>query len=301
MTIDRPMSVIKSPDPVYAMIESHKAISIAYDKAVNHPAVGNSSHPQRTEKERVSDRAMKELLTQTKRLFDFKPTTSAGVASLLRYISSLQVWQMPGSFSEPSEIRGMKDLCKSMATALEAATASAMPADNPAARELDDRALLEVGDRFDQVAKRQIEAEARCDELFVPIEEAIEAQATWPDDQMKWSRSDAQNYHAARGRVIEEIGAEWEALLDEIEGPLGRDIDVLTRAIWATPARSVAGLAVKARAGALACSKLWEEPFEKLDWVDMAARALIEATLEAAGLPSAPEYLGKEIAAEPAA
>jgi len=114
------------PDPVYAMIESHKAISIAYDKAVNHPAVGDSRHSQNAEAERISNRAMKELGAQTKRLFAFKPTTSAGVASLLRYISSLQVWQMPGCFSEPREIKGMKDLCRSMAVALEAADGKAV-------------------------------------------------------------------------------------------------------------------------------------------------------------------------------
>ena len=107
------MTVVKIPDPVYAMIESHKAISIAYDKAVNHPAVGDSHHPQRAEADRISNRAMKEMLTQTKRLFAFKPSTSAGVASLLRYISSLPVWQMPGHFSEPREVKGMKDLCRS--------------------------------------------------------------------------------------------------------------------------------------------------------------------------------------------
>jgi hypothetical protein len=120
------MSAIKFPDPVYAMIESHKAISIAYDKAVNHPAVGDSRHPQCTQAERISDRAMKELLAQTKLLFAFKPSTSAGVASLLRYISSLQVWQMPGCFSEPREVKGMKDLCKSLAVALEAADGKAV-------------------------------------------------------------------------------------------------------------------------------------------------------------------------------
>jgi hypothetical protein len=62
------MTAIKIPDPVYAMIESHKAISIAYAKAVNHPAVG-----------------------------------------------------------EPREIKGMKDLCKSLAVALEAADGKAVP------------------------------------------------------------------------------------------------------------------------------------------------------------------------------
>jgi hypothetical protein len=120
------MSVIKIPDPVYAMIESHKAISAAYHKAVIHPAVGDPCHPQRVEKERISDRAMEELFAQTNRLFAFKPSTSAGVASLLRYISSLKVWQMPECFGEPREIKGMKDLCKSLAAALEAADGKAV-------------------------------------------------------------------------------------------------------------------------------------------------------------------------------
>jgi hypothetical protein len=102
-----------APDPVYAMIESHRAISIAYHNAVNHPAVGDPRHPQSAEKERISDRAMKELFVQINRLFAFKPSTSAGVAALLRYISSLPVWQMPGHFSEPREVKGMKDLCRS--------------------------------------------------------------------------------------------------------------------------------------------------------------------------------------------
>ena len=121
-----PPTNTSAPDPVYAMIESHKAISTAYDKAVSHPAVGDSRHSQRAEAERISNRAMKELLAQTKRLFAFKPSTSAGVASLLRYISSLPVWQMPGCFSEPREVKGMKDLCKSLAAALEAANGKAV-------------------------------------------------------------------------------------------------------------------------------------------------------------------------------
>jgi hypothetical protein len=119
-------SAAAAADPVYAMIESHKSLSVAYDKAVNHPAVGNSRHPQCAKAERISNRAMNELLAQTKRLFAFKPSTSAGVAALLRYISSLQVWQLPGCFSESREIKGMKNLCRSMAVALEAADGKAV-------------------------------------------------------------------------------------------------------------------------------------------------------------------------------
>jgi hypothetical protein len=117
----RPYPHIKrgESDPVYAMIETHRSASIAYDKAVNHPAVGNSDHPQCAEKERISDSAQRELLKQVDRLFAFIPSTSAGVASLLLYISSLRDWQMPAYFSEEREIRGLKKLCKTMANALD--------------------------------------------------------------------------------------------------------------------------------------------------------------------------------------
>jgi hypothetical protein len=98
------MTVIKFSDPVYAMIESHKALSIACDEAVD-PA--------------ILDCLASDLVHLADRLFAFRPPTSAGVASLLRYISSLEVWQMPACFSEPREIEGMKSLCGSLAAALE--------------------------------------------------------------------------------------------------------------------------------------------------------------------------------------
>ncbi len=104
-------------DPVYAMIERHKELSVAYSKAVNHPDVGNSVR-KNPAAERASNRAMKQLLDQARRLFAFKPSTAEGVEALLRYISSLKEWELPGDYSGESELRRLKQLTKSLAEAL---------------------------------------------------------------------------------------------------------------------------------------------------------------------------------------
>ena len=151
--------------------------------------------------------------------------------------------------------------------------------------------LIEIGEKFDEAAKQQIRAFARSDELFEPIHDAIEAQATWPDDQEKWTIDDSKTYHEPRSRVIDDIGAEWTAVTNEIQDVHHWRTDELMQAIWTTPAHSLAGLGIKARAAAFACSSYWAEPFTELDWDKKGSRALIEAVLDVAGLPPAPQFL----------
>jgi hypothetical protein len=120
---DQPTTLIRSRravDPVYAMIESHRAASRAFNKACSHPAIGDYSHPQNADAERVNNLAMQECSKYTKQLFAFRPSTSAGVVSLLRYISTLEVWEMPSCFNESDTVRGVKKFCKTMAAAIEA-------------------------------------------------------------------------------------------------------------------------------------------------------------------------------------
>jgi hypothetical protein len=152
--------------------------------------------------------------------------------------------------------------------------------------------LIEIGDKFDEAAKQQIETNARSNELFEPIHEAVEAQATWPDDQEKWTADDAKTYLETRFRVIDDIGAEWTAVTNELQNVHHWRTEKLMRAIWDTPARDVTGLGIKAKAAALACNHYWDTPFDELDWEVKGARALIDAVLDAAGLPPAPQFLG---------
>jgi hypothetical protein len=104
-------------DPVFAVIERHKALSTAYDVAVNHPDVGDDS-PEFAAVNEISNHAGGEMIDHADIMFAFRPTTSAGVEALLGYISTLEDWQMPRGLTEPSEIEALKNLCGSLSIAL---------------------------------------------------------------------------------------------------------------------------------------------------------------------------------------
>jgi hypothetical protein len=96
----------------------------------------------------------------------------------------------------------------------------------------------------------------------------------------------------ALGRQFEEIAAKVRKLynsasandhVEVIEAMLGR-LEPNERAIMATPARTVAGLGVKARHAAYVMSEYWDAPIDKIDWDARAVRLLIEAVCESAGL-----------------
>ncbi|MEN3287829.1 MAG: hypothetical protein V7634_2129 [Bradyrhizobium sp.] len=54
-------------------------------------------------------------------------------------------------------------------------------------------------------------------------------------------------------------------------------LDPIEQAIMATPARTIAGLGVKARHAAYVVSHYWEAPIDRIDWDARAIRLLIEA------------------------
>ena len=97
----------------------------------------------------------------------------------------------------------------------------------------------------------------------------------------------------ALGRQLEEIAAKVRKLynsasandhVEVIEATLSR-LEPIERAIMATPARTVAGLGVKARHAAYVMSEYWDAPIDKIDWDARAVRLLIEAVCETAGVP----------------
>jgi hypothetical protein len=75
-----------------------------------------------------------------------------------------------------------------------------------------------------------------------------------------------------------------EARTRHVETILAR-LDPIERAIMATPARTIAGLGVKARHAAYVMSQYWEEPVDQIDWEAKAVRLLIEAVCEVARTP----------------
>jgi hypothetical protein len=103
-------------DPVFAVIERHKALSVAFDTAVGNVSPVPGNHPEYDHLSDISCQAGSELYEQTEKMFEFRPASLSGVATLLKYIASLKDWQMPNLFSEP--IEGMQDLCRTMAAAI---------------------------------------------------------------------------------------------------------------------------------------------------------------------------------------
>lgn len=76
----------------------------------------------------------------------------------------------------------------------------------------------------------------------------------------------------------------------KIESVLAR-LEPVEQAIMATPARTIAGLGIKARHAAYVVSEYWDAPIEQIDWDARAVRLLIEAVCKAADvlLPFASE------------
>jgi hypothetical protein len=105
--------------------------------------------------------------------------------------------------------------------------------------------------------------------------------------------TDADSALLALGKQFEEIAAEIQKLynsasmdghLEQIEAMLGR-LQPVETAIMAMPARTIAGLGVKARHAAYVMSEYWNRPTDRIDWDARAVRRLIEAVCESAGTP----------------
>ena len=86
-------------DPIFPIIEHHRALSAAYDAAVAHPGVGDDS-PEFKAQNDLTDRACTMLLDHSDTLFSFRPHTADGLVAMFEYLPTLEEWQLP---------RGMDD------------------------------------------------------------------------------------------------------------------------------------------------------------------------------------------------
>ncbi|MDU0960329.1 MAG: hypothetical protein E6614_01260 [Bradyrhizobium sp.] len=123
-----------------------------------------------------------------------------------------------------------------------------------------------------------------------------------PDNVSRRSTSDLANIRfkatdddlglIVLGKQLEEAVAKIRALydpsspdhLERIEAMLG-DLAPIEQAIMATPARTLAGLGVKARHAAYVNSEHWDAPIDEIDWDARAVRSLIEAVCDVAAIP----------------
>ncbi|WP_316159293.1 hypothetical protein [Bradyrhizobium sp. SZCCHNRI3042] len=103
------------------------------------------------------------------------------------------------------------------------------------------------------------------------------------------------------GKQLEEALAEIRALydpaspddLDRIETMLA-ELAPIEQAIMGTPARTIAGLGVKARYAAYVVSEYWNAPIDQIDWDARAVRSLIEAVCDVSSIPYSFESNSKE-------
>jgi hypothetical protein len=79
-------------------------------------------------------------------------------------------------------------------------------------------------------------------------------------------------------------GIDADAKTKQSEAILAR-LYPIEQAIMATPARTIAGLGVKARHAAYVMSQHWKAPIDQIDWDARAVRLLIEAVCEFARTP----------------
>jgi hypothetical protein len=125
----------------------------------------------------------------------------------------------------------------------------------------DDSALLTLERQFNEIAA----------DIF-----AIQRETSWSPAQFLTHQNREVNYCA---------GYSEEVRTRQVETMLAR-LAPIERALMATPARTIAGLGVKARYAAYVMSQYWEEPVDQIDWEAKAVRLLlIEAVCEVARMP----------------
>ena len=126
----------------------------------------------------------------------------------------------------------------------------------------DDSALLTLERQFNEVAADLFAVQSVRDELVAG----------------SVSRSSESRSELLRPEYSEEVRTR------QVETILAR-LAPIERALMATPARTIAGLGVKARHAAYVMSQYWEKPVDQIDWEAKAVRLLIEAVCEVARMP----------------
>ena len=107
------------PDPVFAAIERYKVLSAEYTVAVDRRAPLEDDDPDLLEAEDETSRTSSALFEQMDLIFTFRPSTVAGVAALLKYISTLEDWQMPRGLEDGDSMKAVTTLCTCLAAAIE--------------------------------------------------------------------------------------------------------------------------------------------------------------------------------------
>jgi hypothetical protein len=107
------------PDPVYAAIERYKELSVEYTAAVDRSAPLHPKDPGYRDARDDTFDAGDALFEQMDVLFTLRPSTLAGAVTWLKYISTLEDWQMPAGLEDGDGKANAQAFCVALAGALE--------------------------------------------------------------------------------------------------------------------------------------------------------------------------------------
>ena len=89
-----PATVSAEPDPIFTVIERHRALSVHCDEAVSISAKLMDG-PEFDAADEISAERRDDLAEYAAVLIPSAPTTMAGITALIRYVASLGEWQLP--------------------------------------------------------------------------------------------------------------------------------------------------------------------------------------------------------------
>jgi hypothetical protein len=98
-----PAAAAAPADPIFAVIDRHRELSVHFTAAVDVSARLEDG-PEFEAADAIADQRCRVLLDHADTLIRSQPTTMAGALALMRYVASLEEWQMPADRRENWEI-----------------------------------------------------------------------------------------------------------------------------------------------------------------------------------------------------
>jgi|SRR5665213_1487509 len=151
------------------------------------------------------------------------------------------------------------------AVVLPALTLPAIASNHP------DAELLAIGEQYDALAAIYEDAQRRAQPRWDARENFLASLRGGPR-----TPSNREIMHA-----LAQIDRKFPIADPQPDDAIGATDEPACR-IMALPARTIAGLAVKARVAKLAASNYWDDPDDDADWDKLIVRKLIDAILESA-------------------
>jgi hypothetical protein len=172
--------------------------------------------------------------------------------------------------------------------------AAAVPAVPALATASGDARLLELGRKFEPLFAKYLTFWPAYKAVWDRVEERKRAEVHPSPEE--WSNLEPGTYESRVAGILEAIerinkeegfdklSDEHDALCESAGG-----IDQLTDEIVKTPATTLAGLAVKARAACMVFHSYWDGPRNKMDIDEHLVRELVDGICRLAGAPEMPE------------